>query len=491
MSQTQVPRFPIAIEALARSASEDNGRLRSLAPLALRTRNIQKRQSFSVPTNKAVDSDPPHIVADVACTACGCVCDDIDVVVDGSRIIEARRACTLGQAWFLEPREQSLPSCLIEGQPAELAAGIERAARILADARYPLIYGLRGTSSEAQQAAADLADWLGAVIDTPTSSHHGPWGVSFQGVGEVTSSLGEVANRGDLIIFWGIDPATTHPRHFERYSLFPKGMFVPRGRADRTVIVVDVERTASAEAADVFIQVEPDRDFEALWTLRALAADRQLDDAHVCQSTGVPLAAWQDLAARMKRAKFGVMFFGPGLAMTHGKHLNTEAMLALIRDMNAYTRFVGKSMRGSGNVTGADNVLAWRTGFAFAVNLSRGYPRFNPGEYSADDVLARGEVDAALIVQCDVSEDFGSAAHRHLASIPRIVLDSRPTAETRGASVEFLTATAGIHTGGTVYRMDEIPLPLRQTLTSSLPTDVEILHRVGLRVRELQQTTAS
>lgn len=437
----------------------------------------------------------PLVVRDVACTACGCVCDDIDVVAADNRIVEARRACTLGQAWFLEPRDaahyESLPSCLVGGQPAAVETGIEHAADLLAAARYPLIYGLRGTSCEAQQAAASLADWLGANIDTPTSIHHGPWGVSFQGVGEVTSSLGEVANRGDLIIFWGADPVTTHPRHFERYSLFPQGMFVPRGRADRTVVVVDVERTASAEAADVFLQVQPGRDFEALWTLRALAADRPLDAAQVLESTGLPLSDWQDLMARMKRAKFGVMFFGTGLAMTHGKHLNTEALLAVVRDMNAYTRFVAKSMRGSGNVTGADNVLAWRTGFAFAVNLSRGYPRFNPGEFSAEQILARGEADAALIIQCDAGDDFSAAAQAHYESIPRVVLDSRPTAASQTATVAFLTATAGIHTGGTVYRMDEIPLPLRPSLTTRHPTDVEILERIEHRVRELHAVATS
>jgi formylmethanofuran dehydrogenase subunit B len=152
--------------------------------------------------------------------------------------------------------------------------------------------------------------------------------------------------------------------------------------------------------------------------LRALAAGRNLDAAQVRATTGVPLDAWQDLSARMKRAKFGVMFFGGGLAMTRGKHLNTEALLALVRDLNAFTRFVAKAMRGEGNVTGADNVLAWRTGFAFGVNLARGYPRFNPGEYTAKEVLARQEADVALIVQCDATRelgtgDLGDAAQRH------------------------------------------------------------------------------
>ena len=102
----------------------------------------------------------------------------------------------------------------------------------------------------------------------------------------------------------------------------------------------------------------------------------------VLKQTGVELAVWQDLMERMKAAKFGVIFFGMGLTMTRGKHCNSEALLALTRDMNAYTRFVAKPNRGHGNVTGADNVVAWRTGYQFGVNHARGYPRFNPGEYT-------------------------------------------------------------------------------------------------------------
>ena len=60
--------------------------------------------------------------------------------------------------------------------------------------------------------------------------------MAFQDVGEVTCTLGEVANRGDLIIFWGGNPAESHPRHFSKYSLMPKGMFVPNGRKDRTAV---------------------------------------------------------------------------------------------------------------------------------------------------------------------------------------------------------------------------------------------------------------
>jgi len=418
------------------------------------------------------------------------VCDDIDLKVDGHRIVEAKRACVLGTSWFLNHDIDDRPSCHVDGRPASVEHGIERAARILADARYPLVYGLSDTTSESQRVAASIADWIGGNLDTTTSVCHGPSGMAFQGVGEVTCSLGEVKNRGDFIMFWGSNPAESHPRHFTKYSLMPKGMFVPRGRKDRTCVIVDVRRTKSAKAADLFVQIKPRKDFEALWTLRALAQGISLDSAQVEEETGQPLALWQDLMDRMKRARFGVIFFGMGLTMTRGKHANSEAVLALTRDMNRYTRFVCKPNRGHGNVTGADNVVAWRTGYPFGVNMARGYPRFNPGEYTAADVLGRREADAALILASDPMSNFSQAAREHLASIPYVAFDPKDTPTTRAAAVAFTVATYGINVPGTVYRMDDVPIPLRPAFDSPHPSDYDILTGIERRVRELKGIAA-
>ncbi len=426
------------------------------------------------------------IVRDATCTFCGCVCDDIDLTVKQGQIVAAERACGLGQSWFFSHKPAQRPSCLIAGQPTSVAEGIERAARILTAARYPLIYGLRDTTCEAQRVAVGIADWIGGTVDTTTSLDHGPSGVSFQGVGEVTCSLGEIANRGDLIIFWGSNPADTHPRHFSKYSLLPTGMFVPGGRQDRTCVLVDVHQTKSAESADIFLRIKPGKDFEALWILRALAQGRPLDPQEVVEETGVRLTAWQDLIERMKQASFGVILYGMGLTMTDGKHLNSEAVLALVRDMNAYTRFVARAMRAGGNVTGADNVVAWQTGYPFGVNLSRGYPRFNPGEYTAADMLARGEADAAMILTGDPMSDFAPPAREQLAVIPYISLDFRETATSRAATVAFTTATYGVNTAGTVYRMDDVPIPLRPAFDSPHPSDFEVLSGIERRVKQLK-----
>ena len=425
------------------------------------------------------------VVEDATCTFCGCVCDDIDLTVKDNKIVAAKRACVLGKAWFFNHEIEDRPSCLIRGQAAELSAGIEEAARILTEARYPLIYGLSDTTSESQRVAVGIADWVGANVDTTTSVCHGPSGMAFQGVGEVTCSLGEVRNRGDLIIFWGSNPAESHPRHFTKYSLMPKGMFLPNGRKDRTCVIVDVRQTKSAKAADIFIQVKPRKDFEGLWTLRALAQGIELDAQLVEEETGQPLSVWQDLMDRMKAARFGVIFFGMGLTMTRGKHANSEAVLALTRDMNRYTRFVCKPNRGHGNVTGADNVMAWRTGFPFGVNLARGYPRFNPGEYTAADVLARGEADAAMIVASDPMANFSQPARDHLKTIPYIALDPKETPTTRHAAVAFTVATYGINVPGTVYRMDDVPIPLRAAFDSPHPSDFDILSGIQDRVKEI------
>lgn len=309
--------------------------------------------------------------------------------------------------------------------------------------------------------------------------------MAFQGVGEVTCSLGEIRNRADFVLFWGGNPAESHPRHFTRYSLMPKGEFLPNGRKDRYAVLIDVRKTKSAKAADLYLQVKPRCDFELAWAFRGLVAGLDLDPVAVKESTGVELSVLKEVAERMKAAKFGVILFGMGLTMTRGKHLNTESVLALARDLNKYTRFTAKPMRGHGNVTGADNVVSWSTGYSFGVNLNRGYPRFNPGEFTTSDTLARKEADAALIIASDPMSNFSQPAREHFKTIPSIVLDPKLSETAKVATVAFTTAVYGINTPGTVYRMDDVPLYLRPAFETHYPSDLVVLQAIEKRVREI------
>jgi formylmethanofuran dehydrogenase subunit B len=184
----------------------------------------------------------------------------------------------------------------------------------------------------------------------------------------------------------------------------------------------------------------------------------------------------------MANCRYGVVFFGLGLAQRGFGHASVEALLRLVEDLNAHTRFAARRLRVPGDVAGADGVLCWQTGFAYAVNFSRGYPRYNPGEFTANELLARGEVDACLLVGSESVCLLNVAARATLRRIPTIVLDYPHIDAAWQPTVRFTTAVYGIHAPGTAYRMDEIPIPLRRLMPSTYQTDDEILTELLNRV---------
>ena len=101
-------------------------------------------------------------------------------------------------------------------------------------------------------------------------------------------------------------------------------------------------------------------------------------------------------------------------------------------------------------------------------------------------MLARGEADAALIIASDPMSNFSQPARDHLEGIPSVVLDPKLSDTARTASVAFTTSTYGINTGGTVYRMDDVPIPLRPAFDSPYKSDLEILRGIESRIRQRQ-----
>jgi len=73
-----------------------------------------------------------------------------------------------------------------------------------------------------------------------------------------------------------------------------------------------------------------------------------------------------------------------------------------------------------------------------------------------------------------------------LQAIPYIALDPKETPTTRAATVAFTTSTYGINTAGTVYRMDDVPIPLRPAFESPYPSDEVVLKAIEKRGRQLQ-----
>ena len=109
------------------------------------------------------------VVSNATCTFCGCVCDDMELTVEGDKITKAKNACVLGKAWFLNHHVEDRPVAIVDGKPATLDEAVERAARLLAGARYPIVYGLSNVTCETTREAVRLAELVGAVIDSHTS----------------------------------------------------------------------------------------------------------------------------------------------------------------------------------------------------------------------------------------------------------------------------------------------------------------------------------
>ena len=173
-------------------------------------------------------------IDDATCLGCACLCDDIGLVVEEGRIVEARNACPMGHVWYGVGREIPDESPRIDGRPAVWDRAIERAAEILRGAKAPLVWGLSTATIETQRAAVGIADRIGACVGIAGQSRGGLR--PFQRLGQVSATLGEVKDRADLIVYDLLFPIERLPRLRERYADDAVGRFAPEGRAGRTII---------------------------------------------------------------------------------------------------------------------------------------------------------------------------------------------------------------------------------------------------------------
>jgi formylmethanofuran dehydrogenase subunit B len=429
------------------------------------------------------------MATDVVCPFCGTLCDDLEVIVEDNKIKNVRHACVIGSSKFLATNELKRP-----GRPmirrngsfeeVGMKEAIDECGKILSGSKRPLLYGWSSTGCEAHSVGIELTEELGGVIDSTTSVCHGPSILAIQDVGYPSATLGDVKNRADLIIYWGSNPMHAHPRHLSRYSVFPRGYFRERGQLDRELIVVDVRKTDTAKLASRFVQVRCGEDYELLSALRFVVnGGGELEADEVA---GVSREDILDLADRLKNCQYGVLFFGMGLTQSSGTHRNIDAGISLVRDLNHHTKFSIMAMRGHYNVTGIGEVMTWQTGYPFAVDFSRGYPRYNPGETTANDILRREEADAALIIASDPVAHFPKTAVENLTKIPIITIGPDMTPTAMLSDVFIPSSISGIEDASTAYRMDTVPLKLHRVLEppEGICPDVEILQMILENVRE-------
>ena len=431
------------------------------------------------------------MIRDAVCSFCGCLCDDINVEVEDGKIQRVRHACRLGSSKIMGHARMQSPMIRKNGVlvTASFQEAYDKAAEILLAAAKPLLYGWASTSCEAAKKGILLAEEVGGVLDSTATVCHGPSVIGIEEKGLPGATLGQVKNRADTIVFWGCNPAEAHPRHSLRYSSNSCGKFTPEGREGRKIIVVDVRETKTSKNADKFIRISPGSDYEVISALRMLIAGK--GESVPDEVGGVLKADLADIAATLKAAKFGAVFFGLGITHSRGRYKNIDNALSLVAELNSHSKFVIMPMRGHYNVGGIGQVLAWSSGYPMSVDFTRGGPYFNPGETSACDLLARRDVDAALIIAADAVSNFPRATAKALAGIPVIQIDPYENPTTELSDVVIPCAIAGVEVEGTAYRMDGLALRLRKMVDCSLPSDEDILMGILESVHKQRQMTAN
>ncbi len=381
--------------------------------------------------------------------------------------------CPKAAAGFGAAPVPAFPS--VAGRPTTLEAAITAAAESLGQARAPLYAGL-ACDLEGMRAVLALAERTGGIVDHLHGDALTRNLLALQDSGWMMTTLAEVRNRADLIVFVGTD-ASAYPRFYERCVWNQPSLFGLDCAKRELVFIGATLDTRAGIAPDgrrpTQIRCEQRRLGEVIGALRALVAGQRLDADNVA---GVKRRVLGRLVERLRAARYGVVVWAPAeLAYPHAE-LTVEAVCALVRTLNETTRFGGLALGGDDGGATAINVCAWQTGYPIRVGFGPGYPVYEPTLHASARLLAGAAVDRVLWV--------AALSPRHQpppTRVPLVVLGHPRLRLARRPAVFIPVATPGLDHAGQLFRCDAmVALPLTRLRASPLPavaTVVQAIHR--------------
>lgn len=404
------------------------------------------------------------------CAGCTLLCDDIEVDLSADHW-RPKNTCELGSQYFAQPSSPT-QTHFVDGEVATLDQAVKATAQLLRNAKSPLICGLDQLSTEAQQVSWKIADIAGATIDTTFTNHGRSSIFSLQKIGKVTATLGEIGSRSDLVVFWFCDPEITHPRLLERIHRKDKDQ-------PQRILVVGDKETATTKIAHRFIQISKENASELLVRIRGqltLPSDNKTSASGANFSSATEATA-SELVKELVDAKYGSIFFEQ---VTENSRFDStsDSISRLIRSLNDVTRFVGLKLRTDNNAQSAENVLAWSSGFPFAVNHNLGHPRQHGLEFSAESMLQTQQCDAILFAsrlsKSDLVGQLSKSARAHFESIPQIAFSTQAMI----ANVQFQLGIPGINEAGEYCRIDNISMPVKKIKPNDWMSPETILEEI-------------
>ena len=409
---------------------------------------------------------------EVTCPFCSLLCDDLVIQNHDGKIKVEENGCDKSIKFFERPCTASPPQ--IKGKTVSIEEAIRHAAKIIRQSKLPLIAGL-GTDVSGMRSAMQLADRTGAIVDHMYSESAIRNIKVLQDHGWMMTTMAEIKNRADLIIFAGTNAIEEYPRFYERVINNKSSLF-NTGIKKREIIYIgdklDKNKSANLQAGkSTVLQCKQDQIGEIIAVIHALIVGNKLQHSSVA---GIKLSILENIAERMKTAKYGVIVWEPSKFDFPYAELTIQALSGVIKYLNRSTRFAGFTLGGNDGGVTATNVSTWQCGYPLRVNFSNGFPEYDPHKYSTANVLKKKEVDSLIWIS-----SFNSMISPPRAKIPTIVLAAPDAKPGYKPDVFIPTGTPGIDHAGHLFRTDNvIALPLRQIRDNTLMSVNSILKKI-------------
>lgn len=407
------------------------------------------------------------------CLGCNLLCDDVGFAIKGREIIP-ETSCRQAHRWAenVNRHLELTASTGGKGSDQPLNHFSKVIAERLRQAQSPLVVGLNHLTTQAQQWAWRASDIAGAVIDVTLTNANRAGIYSLQRYGRVTATLGEIASRGDLVVFWFCDPMVTHPRLIERLTS------TSAAKKKRIVVVesASADATATGAIADDVFRVEQHEAVDLIHSIRVnLERERASTQREQLETSGRSAASGDAKAASDSTTHDAVRLTQIMLQCQYGSWIHADAgrngrwdevALAsqrLIRDLNDHLPFISLSLEPQQNSIGAENVLAAFSGFPAAINLGGAAPQYNGAEFSAQSILENGECDFVLWVAGWGTEAelkrLPLKAQAYLSSVAKVVVTSDAGIDL-GTRDCFVVQRPGVDDRGEWCRLDDLSMGL-------------------------------
>jgi formylmethanofuran dehydrogenase subunit B len=399
------------------------------------------------------------------CTGCSLLCEDIELELKTGAISKVKNLCRKGHSHF-QAFSTDRTSPKIDGQEVSLDQAIKKAAKILGEAKHPLLYGWSHSTLEAQRVGIDLAKKLGATIDDTSSFCQGLLMERVLADRLPTCTLDNVRNFADTSVFWGADPSNSHPRHLSRFAYYPRGSKRQKSyEEERTCFVVDVRKSATAKLCSNYFRVATGGDADFIASVIAVIEGKipKFGDKKRMIELGTVL----------RKTEYGVIF--PGLGLVYSLQEKIELLETLVSKLNEVTVIKVVPMVGHYNMRGFNQLLLDDAGFINRVSFKDGQAKHGP-ENSV--IVAAKSCDAALVIGSDPLSSLPFGTAKSLANAPLIAIDPRRSLTTDAARVVIPSAMYGLEAGGSAIRMDGVRIEFEPILESGLLSDEQILSRI-------------